>query len=183
MNKKIIIILIVVLILLIGLFTYQYFATQKNQQASNIQNIDEAVVWKKYVNENYGFEVKYPSDWILTEDHSGKLLDALTDTGPYNSFYITPSKTSPEEMTTDYVSINPNGAMHRELDEDQKISFINIGGARAELQEWDYLPGYKKIKILDEKSNWLKEDNEILVLSSKYNKVIDQILSTFKFTR
>jgi len=128
--------------------------------------------WQTYRNEEYGFEVRYPNGWIFSDGYSQQVAEGTILTGPYNSFHIS--------KENDYVSIAPEGAIHAE-DENPKISFINIGGAKAEQKEWNQWPKYKAIRILDEKPSWLKEYNVIMVLSDKYDKIIDQILSTFKF--
>ncbi len=131
--------------------------------------------WQTYRNEKYGFEVKYPADWIFSEGYSQQTTEGSILTGSHNSFHIS-------SKGNDYVSINPEGAIHAE-DENPKISFINIGDAKAQQMEWDKWPKYKVIRVLDEKPNWLKDFNVIMVVSDKYDKIIQQLLSTFKFTK
>ena len=55
----IIIIIIAIVILFGGVFAWQYFATKNSAQIQG-QTAD----WKTYTNSEYGFELKYPSDWI-----------------------------------------------------------------------------------------------------------------------
>ncbi len=136
---------------------------------------DETAGWKTYLSEKYGFEVKYPADWIFSEGYSQQTTEGSILTGSHNSFHIS-------SKGNDYVSINPEGAIHAE-DENPKISFINIGDAKAQQMEWDKWPKYKVIRVLDEKPNWLKDFNVIMVVSDKYDKIIQQLLSTFKFTK
>ena len=84
----IVIIVLVAIIAGAGILAWQYFGTLKEEVA--IQ--DETADWKTYRNEEYGFEIKYPSDWMceqnvfsskpnlvfcpfsLTEVHSGETI-------------------------------------------------------------------------------------------------------------
>lgn len=81
----IIIIVIAVIILFGGVFAYQYFAIQKNQQASNIQ---QTAGWKTYKNTKYGFQMTFPDSWkgyiVVERGWQGNRVDNFSEkfTGP-----------------------------------------------------------------------------------------------------
>ena len=72
MNQKYILIFAVIILLGIGGY---YVATKKAEAPviDNQQNVspDETADWKTYTNIKYGFEFKYPNDWILTDTSNG----------------------------------------------------------------------------------------------------------------
>ena len=47
-----------------GAFVWQYFTIQ---EATNIEIENKTIGWKKYTNIQYGFEIKYPKEWVVEE--------------------------------------------------------------------------------------------------------------------
>lgn len=59
--SKIWIVFILCILIVGGIFVWQYLLVPKEEK-------DETIAWKVYRNKEYGFEVKYPKEWFITED-------------------------------------------------------------------------------------------------------------------
>jgi len=79
-KKKFLIPLIIIIGVLIiggGIFAYfQFFKEGVKTEGEEQKN--ETADWKTYKNEQYGFEFKYPSDWMVTEKDADK-TDTIKD--------------------------------------------------------------------------------------------------------
>lgn len=47
---------------------------QLQQNPESQKEVIDSSTWKTYQNEEYKFEMKYPSDWVISQSHAGRLL-------------------------------------------------------------------------------------------------------------
>ena len=68
--SKIWIMIIIVILLAGGIWVWHYLGAPKEEVKvpEEIVPKNETANWKTYRNEEYGFEVKYPQDWLVRED-------------------------------------------------------------------------------------------------------------------
>lgn len=126
--------------------------------------------WKTYRNEQYGFEVRYPPDWKLTEVIEP--VDATFISIGENRFGILP---------LGEFDFGPPW-------EEPIVSDLQVGGRWASVTRWygwnSELPSaeLRFVKFKDPPASWGKHHRLDIYTDSIKNKVIaDQILFTFKF--
>ena len=100
-SKNIFITITLILIVLAGaVFAWQYLSEQEKEI------VDEAADWKIYQNEEYGFEIKYPKDWIFNTDVmsfnflSGKLVKGSDEFSCSLNVALTTKGTNAEYINT-----------------------------------------------------------------------------------
>lgn len=173
-DPKFILLLILGLILIaINLcFVYKtYF--QNTEIVEDEQNlvVDDMANWKTYRNEEYGFEVQYPSDWTLNQQFSN------TD-----GFFITKDKAAMAILPKgefDHGLILNGKTIQQKLSGKDVVKTIVSGGIPIQYQFIDdTIPNTWNKCSVD-----LKNCNRIELTASNANDVdiFDQILSTFKF--
>ncbi len=151
---------------------------------------DETANWKMYINQKFGFSMKYPKDWIVKENGN-------------NSIWV--SNTNEETLiigvknATDTVKITKSGTVDvKELVKRGDVEFLQ------QLVEKDALvfKGNDMSVMYDQAKEiprgnlvfTLSLDKTIIcaafigvscpkILSSTSESIVDQILSTFKFTQ
>jgi len=182
-NFKIIAILLIVILLITG-GVYARMQIGKRQMAGGLQpkatptlipqptqiptlipTPDETANWKIYTNSLLSYSVKYPQNWLLLDLTEGKQIE----------IYYQPDKTkSVGEILIEEID---DSSYNRELGSKQATKGILIGDSNAKCKTddvektWCYLTfnsKYLSILIVKEKDQ-------------EYNKIIDQILSSFKF--
>ena len=86
--SKIWIIVIALVILTGGILTWQYWWVSKEEVKPPEIKVPEEVIeeetanWKTYRNEEYGFEIKYPTDWKVDSSFPGRLRPGQEDFQP-----------------------------------------------------------------------------------------------------
>lgn len=71
-NQKVVIATAALVVFLAGgVFAWQYFGAPKEAKSPEKALQDETANWKTYRNEEYGFEVKYPDQFVLNVDSVG----------------------------------------------------------------------------------------------------------------
>jgi len=125
---------------------------------------DQSKNWKTYTNEKYKYSVRYPENWFLRDISDGSQLE----------IYYQPDKTKPV-----------GEILFGSVDERLYIDASKVANEEIVI-------GKSIAKCLTDDTTkiwcYLNNDNEylsILIIKEKdeeYNKTLDQILSTFKFT-
>lgn len=86
--KDVLIVVVAIVLIGGGAFAYKYWWVPRVSE--NIQN-DETADWKTYTNTQYGFEIKYPSDWITEKNNSETrqtwLYPPLLNRGSVNNLF------------------------------------------------------------------------------------------------
>ncbi|MEK7159381.1 MAG: PsbP-related protein [Patescibacteria group bacterium] len=173
MNKKALItVLIFVVLVVIGIMA-TYIVRQKNAGGN------EAESEKIYVNDKYGFEIKYPNDWKFeSSSDDGKFLIKSTiggDQAPalnirfVNEKYfkvLADEQKKFNEWQKESVE-QPSG----------KISDIKFGGVDA--KEFLY---YSAIGVVDQ-AIILEKNGYAVILNSYKDSILDSVLATFRFTK
>lgn len=117
--------------------------------------------WKSYSNSKYSYSFKYPANWLVTDSSEGKQVE----------IYFQPDKTKTvgelliERIDEEPANINTY-TVNRIIGNYPKAKCTSETATKI----WCYVATGDKISIL------INKDQD-----SKYNQILDQILSTFKF--
>lgn len=132
-------------------------------------DLNSASDWQTYRNEKYGFEMKYPKDWKLSEGNY------------FDNFYVFFKADSYNQ-----IGILPSGELDYGLpSQDPVVEDISIGNKNATKKEWT-LSGNRfltQIYFKEIPANWGANQRIDIQALRQYSTIIDQILSTFKFTK
>ncbi|KKR30377.1 MAG: hypothetical protein UT61_C0008G0033 [Candidatus Woesebacteria bacterium GW2011_GWA1_39_8] len=166
---------LVVVIVIIGLGFLIYYSLQKGLIKTIPSNkfsltpttsIDETADWKTYRSEKYGFEFKYPTDWLIILQTDFSFVVSNMDFDPalegatplpgqvFLKFYLT------HASLENYSSV--------------KKSYISTEGVEV-IKQGRYIDPSESIGII---SLYRADDPK----KEKHEKIIDLIVSTFKFT-
>lgn len=158
-----------------------------------VPTTDQTANWKTYTNNKYGFSFNYPKEWFIIENSQSNIvriddkpLTKFEDEqgmGPYYSEYI--SFEVHEKIPRDVQINDPIGTKKCEGDAYcvQKVSDLTIGGKNA-----------AKMKITTkntlDSAYWYEVglSAQIIKITNESQKeykfqILDQILSTFRFTQ
>lgn len=146
-------------------------------------NTDETADWQTYRNEEYGFEVKYPSNLILKDG-------SLWTKENYNYRYITKGKdyiANPEIVFQTFSSKDLDSIISNDLIVDDDYYFKN----KDKIKQTENINGneFKKVENIDSQGcfYYISNNNSIIKFSTIYNcnndniNIVKEILSTFKF--
>lgn len=152
---------------------------------------DPTANWKTYTNNEMGFTIKYPSDWVEKLDPQGgvdSIYDPVSispvksngDTTiniPFRYVDISAYKSasSAAESATNYLTNNP---AYNSVDSKRKTILLNGMSAEMFIQSGEGGRGYTIVVSNGSSVAWIN-------ISSAYptnDSAINQILSTFKFT-
>ncbi|MBU4338530.1 hypothetical protein KKB43_04205 [Patescibacteria group bacterium] len=199
MNQKgissILIILIIVGVLVGGGLVWYYQKTLQiiSKPAPQVTPVDETANWKTYRNDEYGFEVKYPTAWEISSDKSGVTISPNTPTTmslkerqnlselwPSFSIGFTDNKNNLSLNDFFKKEILPN----LRLDIDHKVQQVKIGNNDAIVfVELGMIESKEYIMAQNSKFVEIFFANEEVIPNTPVVPIFNQILSTFKFIK
>ena len=186
MNKKLYLILSIVAILIIigGIWYWQ------SRSMSVDQSVDQTANWKTYVNNEYGFEFKYPQDWgdLKVSDGSGYKKDPWV----YNFYEFTSEwSSSTQKAPADFPGLEFTIVVWNQAHPDLDSAIGSSPDSKTEKEDTQ-IGGIKGVKITGVGANPEKLPTSTFIVRNKnYAYVIEpgswqvpsEILSTFKFTK
>lgn len=184
MNKKFAITAIILILIAIIAYAGIWY-WQKQQVAQQVvptvtpRVIDETADWKTYTNTQYGFEFRYPSNWNFVNELGTICLRENGKHYPIEegevcgvsvfAYKTNPNQTSTADLIKNRTHDNPN----------LKVYNIQVSGINA-----TRIMGYGDETYFDYKGNTYSISSQYDVLNlPNLKNILDQILSTFKFTK
>ena len=181
-NKSIIIIVIALVLIASG---HYYWKKQKIQLTS----LDKTASWKTYINEDYGFEFKYPENLevnIQFDQKNVNLKPENPNNETFNWFQMSLSNKENIELFDFSLSINHPGVGFEGMEEVSEAT-INIDGVQFRKDVLLYTDDDYKVNNSGKGLilyGFHSGDNGYMVVADKsFEKLLDQIISTFKFTK
>lgn len=182
----ILIIVIIGIAVVGGVLAYQYYwQPEEPQHQSTVPVIkDETAAWQTYRNEEYGFEIKYPNDFLY-QDPVAKELTARFDKCPYinrDGKIIENPKES--DLRQNFVS-----KMNEKKTNDFSYCYVAMedpGMSQVYISHYIYTKIGTGLTFISHLTNCDVYDlndsshNDCVLYRDKYPQVINQILSTFK---
>jgi hypothetical protein len=191
-------IVVALLLALAGFLVYQQMQTPAEEAPieKGQEQADETASWIAYNNEDYGYEVRYPDNWILNEEKFGEnsvVFEAPTETPDFEKLQEMIesgneagfAEEAAQSLTTSFVKItfmqNPTGGSIAEYMTDSNR--IKIKGLSVD--EYDAVK-YTTVSSQNENGDYLavvliKDKYWILIDAINASDVFDQMITTFGF--
>jgi hypothetical protein len=200
-------ILILIIFILIGGGATYYVANQSQKPASSSNQTpttapsptptpDPTSDWKTYTNTKYGYSVKYPSDWKIQSPGGGSNGELCRETGIDSQIIELSEKElsecgfageglpSPDANITVWVLDEKHSTLENLIGPNySKLQVAGEAAVKYPFTDESALPNIYATRIyLNHNNNgyiiYLKQSD----ITGKYEMILDQILSTFKFT-
>jgi len=190
MNKKIpiplaILIIVLVIAAIIGIAILACPKIPKSN--SYVQTQNETADWQTYRNEEYGFEIKYPSNFIV-DDIASETANyiLLLEIGDAFSIGIEKEIYTLEQKIEDY-RFSPMPIPKEELEE------VVIGQANYKAKKWSYEglaedpePGTEEVPIINFTEYFIEHEGNLYQIHYYIHpllpeEIFNQVLSTFRF--
>jgi hypothetical protein len=173
---------------------------EKNSEEVVEDSQEEAVNWKTYTNEKSGYEIKYPSDWIIISDWK-----FITDATNMGINFCGPEYKSKTECSAGGKGDNPVIRLRDDMPDYAEKEYCTLNKESIFCKK-DLILSQKNIKIASKNgiitefkdinngsiyANWKKNSTdeksyELSVVGlkkySNYRDIFNQMLSTLKFT-
>lgn len=153
-----------------------------NSQAIKETPSDETVVWKTYTNRKMGFTLNYPPNWKFLEFPNPKYQVNGGVWFASGNFPPPATDAVPEIIINDFVDEDPTPRWGPEFFDEYKTEDYKLGNIPAKK-----ITGKNKVSLIREYIIIAKINGKYLTIFSNQSKdalkYIDQILSTFLFTK
>jgi hypothetical protein len=159
------------------------------EEQKNLLPLNGTANWKTYENTKYGYQVQYPSTWLVevmnSEDQLAQTAAAnfrmITDETPAESGFSLSVTSDPKDLSlTDWIKQNLNNGTFLVGANDITGSTVSVSGLTWERINNDSI-GYVPTGLV---KYGLAHNGNLyyVVVYSADAKTLDQIMSTFKFT-
>ncbi|MDP4007542.1 MAG: PsbP-related protein [bacterium] len=189
--SKIWILAILILLVVGGIFAWQYFGKQGEELNTSGVTKDETADWQTYRNEEFGFEVGYPTSWKVSEQ-SGITSYTVLDSADYSGETISsPIANSSSSHSGTRVIINryenPRNFTPDQLVADYPVQqgrrIVEVDGVQGVMVDTIVEFGIHETVVVLVSESFVYQINRIYPEGQKeqYAEIFNQILSTFKF--
>lgn len=183
LNMILLVIIIILLVVTLGYFLF--INSKKEAKSEENKNITTNTVvvpsdWKTYTNTEPGFEFKYPSEIVIDSNYGNIGFRGLIN--PPTGLITKQTLDGVTEVDITYHSRNGNPAIVNFIKIDGQDAKIICDSPDGECTANIVLPSPFKLGKLDDGSD---KYFKFLVITESIlkHKYVDQILSTFKFTK
>lgn len=203
-----IIILILIALAVVGYFGYKNFwpkpktsgvtSLVSTPTAAPAATTDPTVNWKTYTNTKYNFSIQYPKEWYIqatVQNTDGAGYANVTGKDDIISIFL--NKSSPVKPAINIGVQKLVGTLEQWVAKDQQTMEISHNPDYQEIKQYEVSLNGIKTLVLEAtrgdnhtKTYYFKSENENYFISiAEWNTVnvdksnLDQILSTFKFTK
>jgi len=192
-------IIIVLAVLVSGLIFWQLLEISEEKGTVETISEDETTDWKNYRNEEYGFEIKYPKEWEFKKgDESIAYLMVLGNPlqGEKTFYFEIEAEENIDSLTAkEWIK---NVLKENDIKKEEEIPGYIIFQEEKELVVGNNIPAYELygVYVYDAREEFIvvsnndyvyifrfpiAKENDNLSNSVENNKIIHQVLSTFKF--